>query len=93
MSGKRPPFTGPVELSWKLWIDQQRGTLARTFVPLEKRQGGFVDAEELAKYTGLCIKTIRREVEDRALPVHRVRGRLIIAVSDALAWLSARKEG
>ena len=93
MSGPRAPFTGPPELMFKIWVEQQRGSLARTFVPLEKRQGGFVDVEELAEYTGLCVKTIRREVEDRALPVHRVRGRLIIAVSDALAWLSARKEG
>ena len=52
-----------------------------------------VDAEDLALYTGLCVKTIRREIEDRNLPHHKVRGRLIIAVSDALAWLSARREG
>ena len=81
------------EIVFKLWLEEHRETVARAFVPLDKRPGGFVDAEELAEYTRLCVKTIRREVEDRALPVHRVRGRLIIAVSDALAWLSARKEG
>jgi excisionase family DNA binding protein len=61
-------------------------------VPLDKRSGGFVDVEELADYTRLCVKTIRREIEDRNLPHHKVRGRLIISVSDALAWLSARRE-
>lgn len=92
MSGL-PSVPISAEFVFTLWLEEHRATLARAFVPLDKRPGGFVDAEELADYTGLCVKTIRREVEDRALPVHRVRGRLIIAVSDALAWLSARKEG
>lgn len=81
------------ELRFALWLEAQRARLARAFVPLEERHGGFVDAEELAAFTGLCVKTIRREIEDRNLPHHKVRGRLIIAVSDALAWLSARREG
>lgn len=91
--GKGAPYTGPLDLTLRLWLESEREQLARVFVPLEKRRGGFVDVEELASHTGLCVKTIRREVEERSLPVHRIRGRLIIAVSDALAWLSARREG
>jgi len=91
MSGL-PSVPIPAEMGFELWLEEHRGRLVRAFVPLDKRSSGFVDVEELADYTRLCVKTIRREIEDRNLPHHRVRGRLIIAVSDALAWLSARRE-
>jgi excisionase family DNA binding protein len=91
MSGL-PSVPVPAKAVFELWLEAHRASLARAFVPLDKRSGGFVDVEELADYTRLCVKTIRREIEDRNLPHHKVRGRLIIAVSDALAWLSARRE-
>ena len=95
MSGRHKcgPFCGPDELWFKIQVDQHREELARVFVPLEKRVGGFLDIDELAEHLGLCVKTIRREIEDGRLPVHKIRGRLIVKVSDVSAWLSARREG
>ena len=89
-SGK--PHTGPQNLLFTLWAEGKKDELARVFVPLEDRRGGFVEVEELAMHTGLCVKTIRREISDGNLIAHRIRGRVIVKVSDVLAWLSARRE-
>ena len=49
-SGK--PYTGPQNLLFTLWAEGKKDELARVFVPLEDRRGGFVEVEELAMHRG-----------------------------------------
>jgi hypothetical protein len=59
---------------------------------LKERSEDFLTVKELEKHLPLCGKSIRREIGDGKLPSHRMRGKLTVKGSDALAWLSARKE-
>ena len=62
-------------------------------VPLKDRAEDYLTVRELEGYLSLCGKSIRREINEGKLPSHRMRKKLTVKGSDALAWLSARKEG
>ena len=62
-------------------------------VPLKDRAEDYLTVKELEGYLPLCGKSIRREIADGKLPSHKMRGKLTVKGSDALAWLLARKEG
>lgn len=59
---------------------------------LRDRADDFLTVKELEKYLPLCGKSIRREISDGKLPSHRIRRKVTVKGSDALAWLSARRE-
>jgi excisionase family DNA binding protein len=65
---------------------------ARPKVPLEDRSEDFLTVKELVEYLPLCDKMIRLEIKEGKLPSHRIRSRVRVKGSDALAWLSARRE-
>ena len=60
---------------------------------LEERADDYLTVRELEEYLPLCGKSIRKEIKEGKLPSHRLRGKVTVKGSDALAWLSARKEG
>jgi len=62
-------------------------------VRLEDRRDDYLTVKELESYLHLCGKSIRKEMKEGGLPSHRLRGKITVKGSDALAWLSARKEG
>ena len=59
---------------------------------LQDRADDFLTVKELEKHLPLCGKSIRREISEGKLPSHRMRGKVTVKGSDALAWLSARRE-
>lgn len=61
-------------------------------VRLEDRAEDYLTVKELAKYLSTCERTVRREIKEGKLPSIRMRGKVTVKGSDALAWLSARKE-
>jgi len=61
-------------------------------VPLKDRAEDFLTVKELEACLPLCGKSIRREIAEGKLPSHRMRGKVTVKGSDALAWLSARRE-
>jgi hypothetical protein len=64
----------------------------RPTLSLKDRAEDYLTVKELEKYVPLCGKSIRKEIEDGRLPSHRMRGKVTVKGSDALAWLSARRE-
>ena len=67
--------------------------IARPPLSLKDRADDYLTIKELEKYVPLCGKSIRKEIDEGRLPSHRMRGKVTVKGSDALAWLSARKEG
>lgn len=62
-------------------------------MPLHRRASDFLTVRELAAYLGVSTKTVHREITAGKLPSVRMRNKVTVQGSDALAWLSARKEG
>ena len=61
-------------------------------LPLSERSEDYLTIDELVAYLPVGDKTIRREIKARHLPSTRIRGKVTVKGSDALAWLSARRE-
>ncbi len=78
-TGPSPSVAGakPVPAKWS-WAD---------------RAEDYLTVKELEVHLPLCGKSIRKEIGEGRLPSHRLRGKVTVKGSDALAWLSARKEG
>jgi hypothetical protein len=74
-------------------VESPKSEDARPAVRLEKRAEDYLTVKELERYLPLCGKSIRKEIKEGKLPSHRLRGKVTVKGSDALAWLSARKEG
>jgi hypothetical protein len=66
--------------------------ITRPSLSLKDRADDYLTVKELEKYVPLCGKSIRKEIDEGRLPSHRMRGKVTVKGSDALAWLSARKE-
>src|SRR5262245_38830450 len=62
--------------------------IVRPTATLEQRAEDYLTVKELEEYLPLCGKSIRAEIRDGRLPSHRLRGKVTVKGSDALAWLS-----
>ena len=61
--------------------------------PLKDRVDDYLTVVEVADYAAVSAKTVWREIRDGKLPTTRIRGKAMVKGSDALAWLSAGREG
>jgi hypothetical protein len=69
---------------------------AKRLLPLEvlrERADDYLTVKELERHLPLCGKMIRAEIASGRLPSRRMRGKVTVKGSDALAWLLAREEG
>jgi hypothetical protein len=66
---------------------------SKRLVPLAERADEFLTVKQLEECLPLCGKSIRREIAEGKLPSRRMRKKITVKGSDALAWLSAKKEG
>lgn len=72
---------------------QLDGASGQVKTPLAKRSNDYLTLRELAAYLNVSTKTVHREIKAGKLPSVRMRNKVTVQGSDALAWLSARKEG
>lgn len=60
---------------------------------LKERADDYLTVRELERHLPLCGKRIREEIKDGRLPSKKIRSKVTVKGSDALAWLLAKKEG
>jgi len=60
---------------------------------LRERADDYLTVRELERHLPLCGKKIREEIKSGGLPSRKIRNKLTVKGSDALAWLLAKEEG
>jgi hypothetical protein len=83
---------GAVATATLTGVDVPTEKVVRPKLTLEQRSEDYLTVKELEEHLPLCGKSIRAEIRDGRLPSHRLRGKVTVKGSDALAWLSARRE-